>query len=119
MWLQPDSALAHETGGLACRTAGAGTRQPRSPRAWAQLGAGLYRHDRAAAGAVRGFLGRGRAPEAVAGWKASAACLCVPSVAEGRPRPLLERDGPPRLCSLHSTRHLSRCFCFLCSRIKP
>lgn len=22
MWLQPDSVLAHETGGLACRTAG-------------------------------------------------------------------------------------------------
>ena len=29
--------------------------------------------------------------------------VCVPSVAEGHPRPLLERDGPPWLCSLHST----------------
>ena len=76
MWLQLDSVLAHEMGGLACRTAGAGTQQPCSPRAWARPGAGLYRHDRAAAGAARGFLGRGRAPEAVAGWKASAARLC-------------------------------------------
>lgn len=72
--------LVHETGGLGCRAAGAGTQQPCSPRAWARTRSGLYRHDRAVAGAGHGFLGRGRAPEAVAGWKVSAACLHVPPV---------------------------------------
>lgn len=79
------TVLFHETGGPGCRAAGARTQQPCSSRAWARTGSGLYRHDRAVAGAVRGCLGRGGAPEAVVGWKVSAACLCAPSVPPAHP----------------------------------
>ena len=82
------TVLFHETGGPGCRAAGARTQQPCSSRAWARTGSGLYRHDRAVAGVGHGFLGRGGAPEAVAG------CMS-PRVAEGHLRPLLEREAGP------------------------
>lgn len=62
---------------------------PNSPRTWAGRGFGLYRCDRAGAGELSGFLGRGRKPEASRGLESECSVsACVPpSPPPTRPAP--------------------------------
>lgn len=117
MWLQPDSALA-----TARRAGWRAGQQGQGPDSHAALEPGLSwglvctdttEQLLAPCAAFWGEAGH----LAVAGWKAvRPVCVSPVSLRRSPPAP---GKGRPRLCSLPPARHLSRCFCFLCSRIKP